>query len=68
MGETDGYISLWDSTWDVMAALPILESLGLSHTIDWSRTDLSEQLRFACGNDDLLSTLVPLLRSITHAA
>jgi myo-inositol-1(or 4)-monophosphatase len=68
MGETDGYISLGDSTWDVMAALPILESLGLSHTIDWSRTGLSEKLRFACGNDELLSMLVPLLRSVTHAA
>jgi len=68
MGETDGYISLGDSTWDVMAALPILESLGVSHTIDWSRTDLSEKLRFACGDTELVAMLQPLLRKVTRAA
>ncbi|MBB3564980.1 myo-inositol-1(or 4)-monophosphatase [Rhizobium sp. BK512] len=68
MGETDGYISLGDSTWDVMAALPILESLGVSHTIDWDRTELSEKLRFACGNTELVTMLRPLLLSVTRTA
>ncbi|PAD75152.1 inositol monophosphatase family protein [Paenibacillus campinasensis] len=65
MGHTDGYLSLGDSTWDVMAALPILKNLGLSHTIDWSNhTDLQTKLRFACGNEDFLVSVRPLLASV----
>lgn len=59
LGETDGYLSLGDSTWDVMAALPILESLGAVHTIDWDKTELSDKLRFACGKPAFVSA-VPL--------
>jgi len=61
MGETDGYIALGDSTWDVMAGLPILASLGVSHTIDWHRTELQEKLRFACGSEAFLAGIRPLL-------
>ncbi|MBZ7924975.1 inositol monophosphatase [Ensifer adhaerens] len=68
MGETDGYLSLGDSTWDVMAALPILANLGVSATIDWDRTDLSSKLRFACGNADFLDKVQPLLARIAKAA
>lgn len=60
MGETDGYLSLGDSTWDVMAALPILANLGVVHTIDWDRTELTSKLRFACGSRAFLDTLRPL--------
>lgn len=68
LGETDGYVSLGDSTWDVMAALPILANLGVSHTIDWDRTELTEKLRFACGSEELVTRLRPLLRTVSHAA
>jgi myo-inositol-1(or 4)-monophosphatase len=68
LGETDGYLSLGDSTWDVMAALPILANLGVSHTIDWDNTDLSQKLRFACGGDEFVSRLQPLLQSVAAAA
>lgn len=61
MGETDGYVALGDSTWDVMAGLPILASLGGSDTIDWDRTDLQDKLRFACGTEAFLSKVRPLL-------
>ncbi|WP_321936328.1 inositol monophosphatase family protein [Paraburkholderia sp. J8-2] len=61
MGETDGYISLGDSTWDVMAALPILANLGVAHTIDWDSTGLDDKLRFACGSDAFLTRVRPLL-------
>lgn len=64
MGETDGYLSLGDSTWDVMAALPILDNLGASHTIDWGKIDLSSKLRFACGSPEFLNKLRPLLERI----
>lgn len=60
MGETDGYLSLGDSTWDVMAALPILANLGVIHTIDWDRTELSAKLRFACGSAEFLHKVRPL--------
>jgi len=68
MGETDGYLSVGDSTWDVMAALPILASLGVSHTIDWDRTELSQKLRFACGSGDFLRKVKPLLQTLSAAA
>ncbi|KEA02978.1 MULTISPECIES: inositol monophosphatase family protein [Rhizobium/Agrobacterium group] len=68
MGETDGYVSLGDSTWDVMAALPILGSLGVSHTIDWDRIELPQKLRFACGSEDFLRKVRPLLHRLSAAA
>ncbi|CAN7695187.1 inositol monophosphatase family protein [Mesorhizobium sp. LjRoot246] len=64
MGETDGYVALGDSTWDVMAGLPILGNLGVSHTIDWDRTDLSAKLRFACGSEGFLAKVRPLLDNV----
>lgn len=64
MGESDGYLSLGDSTWDVMAALPILGNLGVSHTIDWDRTDLDAKLRFACGSEGFLAKVRPLLETV----
>jgi myo-inositol-1(or 4)-monophosphatase len=64
MGETDGYLSLGDSTWDVMAALPILANLGASHTIDWSHTDLSQKLRFACGSTAFVEKVRSLLARV----
>ncbi|MCA2435871.1 inositol monophosphatase [Rhizobium leguminosarum] len=68
MGETDGYVSVGDSTWDVMAALPILASLGVSDTIDWDRTELPQKLRFACGSEDFLRKVRPLLQTLSAAA
>jgi len=68
LGETDGYLSLGDSTWDVMAGLPILANLGISHTIDWDRVDLKEKLRFACGSDRFLDMVRPLVRTVSIAA
>jgi myo-inositol-1(or 4)-monophosphatase len=68
MGETDGYVALGDSTWDVMAGLPILGNLGVSHTIDWDRTDLGTKLRFACGSEAFLAKVRPLLESVGGSA
>lgn len=68
LGETDGYLSLGDSTWDVMAALPILTNLGVTSTIDWDRTDLSDKLRFACGSEVFLEKVRPLIERVAEAA
>ncbi|WP_420360226.1 inositol monophosphatase family protein [Agrobacterium vitis] len=67
MGETDGYVALGDSTWDVMAGLPILANLGVSHTIDWDRTELQAKLRFACGSEEFLQKVRPLLQKVSVA-
>lgn len=64
LGQTDGYVALGDSTWDVMAGLPILGNLGVSHTIDWEHTGLQAKLRFACGSEALLEKVRPLLKTI----
>jgi hypothetical protein len=53
LGETNGYVSLCDSTWDVTAALPILAILGVSHAIGW---------------DEFVSRLQPLLLNVAAAA
>lgn len=68
MGETDGYLSLGDSTWDVMAALPILANLGVAHTIDWQNTELSSKLRFACGSTEFLDRVRPLGKTLFAVA
>lgn len=67
-GETDGYIALGDATWDVIAGIPILASLGVSHTIDWSRIDLQDKLRFACGSEAFLTRMRPLLDRVSAAS
>jgi myo-inositol-1(or 4)-monophosphatase len=59
---------LGESTWDVMAALPILQGLGIENTIDWKRTDLSSKLRFVCGSPDLLAVFEPLMKGRGSAA
>ena len=43
-GETDGYLALGDATWDVAAALPILQELGAINTVDWSGHDMQDKL------------------------
>ncbi|MFZ4213541.1 inositol monophosphatase family protein [Pantoea endophytica] len=68
MGETDGYISLGDASWDVMAALPILANLGVVHTIDWDRTGLDAKLRFACGSEAFVKKVRPLLDTLGRNA
>lgn len=68
MGETDGYVALGDSTWDVMAGLPILANLGVFHTIDWDSTDLQAKLRFACGGERFLEKVRPLLQKVAGTA
>lgn len=68
LGETDGYVSLGDATWDVMAALPILRNLGVSATINWDTVDLYSKLRFACGSEEFLSKVRPLIERVSVAA
>lgn len=60
-GDVDGYLGTGESSWDLMAALPILEQIGIRSTVDWATTDLSEKLRFACGTPEFLAAVAPLV-------
>jgi myo-inositol-1(or 4)-monophosphatase len=54
-GEVDGYYGMGISTWDLMAILPIIETIGLTTTLDWPTIELPEKLRFVCGTAEFLS-------------
>lgn len=60
-GQVDGYLGTGESTWDLMAAVPILNQIGISCTVDWARTDLNEKLRFACGTAEFLEAVAPII-------
>jgi myo-inositol-1(or 4)-monophosphatase len=60
-GEVDGYLGFGESTWDVMAAFPILAGLGVESTVDWDAIGLDAKLRFACGTPEFLALVAPLL-------
>jgi myo-inositol-1(or 4)-monophosphatase len=60
-GEVDGYLGTGESSWDLMAALPMLEQIGIYSTVDWATTDLSSKLRFACGTPEFLKVVEPLV-------
>jgi myo-inositol-1(or 4)-monophosphatase len=61
LGQVDGYLGMGESTWDLMAALPILEQIGIVSTVDWAATDLTAKLRFACGTPEFLAAVEPLV-------
>jgi len=61
LGQVDGYLGIGESTWDLMAALPILNEVGIHSTVDWSTTDLSSKLRFACGTPEFLNAVEPIV-------
>ena len=61
LGQVDGYLGIGESTWDLMAALPILEQIGIQSTVDWSAMGLSSKLRFACGTPEFLHAVAPIV-------
>jgi myo-inositol-1(or 4)-monophosphatase len=61
LGQVDGYLGMGESTWDLMAALPILEQIGIASTVDWTKTDLTAKLRFACGTPEFLKLVDPIV-------
>lgn len=60
-GQVDGYLGTGESTWDLMAAVPILEQIGIGCTVDWAQTDLNDKLRFACGTSEFLKAIAPIV-------
>ena len=60
-GEVDGYIGMGESTWDLMAILPILSQIGVESTVDWSAITLNAKLKFACGTPEFLEVVEPFV-------
>jgi len=61
-GQLDGYVCDGIASWDVMAALPILESLGHACSLDWSCTALTDKIGFACGTEEFLQAMAPVIQ------
>lgn len=57
-GQTDGYIGIGDSSWDIVAACAILESAGISSSIRWSEHDLNSKFNFAIGTKEFLESII----------
>jgi myo-inositol-1(or 4)-monophosphatase len=66
LGHVDGYVGVGESTWDVMAALPILAELGLHSTLDWTDIDLSAKLKFTVGTKEFNQTMDPAINSVAR--
>ncbi len=60
-GYLDGYYCDGIASWDVMAALPILNSLGLADSLDWHDMSLTQPLCFACGAEEFLAAMAPFV-------
>lgn len=60
-GEVDSYVGIGESSWDVMAILPILRQLGVDSTIDWDNVTLQSKFRFACGSPEFLDLVAPVV-------
>lgn len=56
-GHIDGYIGMGDSSWDLIAALAILEQLNVFSTVDWSKSDLNTKFKYAVGTPEFLSSV-----------
>lgn len=62
LGEVDGYISLGESSWDVMASLAILRPLGVQDNVDWRSTGLQQKFSLACGTGPFMEIATDVLR------
>lgn len=60
-GHVDGYIGLGDSSWDLMAALAILEQLNVFSTVDWSQVDLTTKFKYAVGTPEFLASVASVV-------
>jgi myo-inositol-1(or 4)-monophosphatase len=60
LGRVDGYVGLGESSWDIMAALAILEPLGAKTNVDWANTTLSDKLVLACGRPEFVDQMAPV--------
>ena len=60
-GQVDGYVGMGESSWDLVAALAILEQIGISSTVDWKHSSLSSKFKLAVGTPDFLDAVEPIV-------
>ena len=59
-GYLDGFYGDGIATWDVMAALPIVNSLGLVDTLNLADIPLTQPIRFACGPKEFVAAMASI--------
>lgn len=57
MGYIDGFYCDGIASWDVMAAMAILESIGFASNIAWDENAMMNKLCFACGPTDFVKAM-----------
>lgn len=60
-GEVDGCLGFGVRSWDVMAGVPMIESLGGVSTIDWRAADLLQRFDYLAGSAELVALARPIL-------
>lgn len=60
-GQVDACLGFGVRSWDVMAALPVIERLGGVSTIDWSVSDLMQKFDYLAGSPEAVALAQPLL-------
>jgi myo-inositol-1(or 4)-monophosphatase len=60
-GEVDACLGFGVRSWDVMAAIPMLERLGGVATIDWPNADLLQRFDYLAGSAEAVALARPIL-------
>jgi myo-inositol-1(or 4)-monophosphatase len=60
-GEVDACLGFGVRSWDVMAAMPMLEQLGGVSTIDWRDADLLQRFDYIAGSVETVALARPIL-------
>ena len=60
-GQVDACLGFGVRSWDVMAALPIIERLGGVSTIDWQASDILQKFDYLAGSAELVDLARPIL-------
>ncbi|BCH27896.1 inositol monophosphatase family protein [Mesorhizobium sp. L-8-3] len=67
LGHVDGYLSLGESSWDVIGGMAILSALGARSNLSWTRDNLCTKRVFACGSEAFMATARPILDELEKA-
>jgi myo-inositol-1(or 4)-monophosphatase len=67
LGRVDGYISLGESSWDMIASLAILAPLGGTSSSGWAADSLREKRSIVCGTRHFVEMASIILREVDEA-
>ncbi|BCP55735.1 arabinose phosphate phosphatase [Kaistia sp. 32K] len=60
-GQVDACLGFGVRSWDVMAALPVVEQLGGVSTIDWQASDILQKFDYLAGSAETVALARPIL-------